>query len=58
MDDSGVGHLVKPSENTSPYKTISLQLYKNDFLPYHEEQLVKFDLKVLGWKHTQQMCMQ
>lgn len=37
---------------------ISLQFYKNDFLPYHEEQLVKFDLKVVGWKHTQQMCMQ
>lgn len=28
--------------------TISLQFYKNVFFPYHEEQLVKFDLKVVG----------
>lgn len=27
---------------------ISLQFYKNIFFPYREEQLVKFDLKVVG----------
>jgi len=38
--------------------TVVLQFFKNVFFPYHAEQLAKFDLKVVGWKHIQQMCMQ
>lgn len=38
--------------------TMSLQVSKNAFSPYREEQIAKFDPKVAGWKHTQQMYMQ
>lgn len=38
--------------------TMFLQVSKNAFSPYREEQIAKFDLKVAGWKHTQQMYKQ
>lgn len=38
--------------------TMFLQVSKNAFSPYREEQIAKFDLKVVGWKHTQQMYKQ